>query len=128
MQTKVRYPMEDTVRSTHAVTGMAAGGLFASLLASSCCILPLALVSVGVSGSWMSTLTSLAPYQPYFVSAAVLLIGLGLRQAYKKPVACQPGTLCANPAAGRITKSVLWAGGALALAALGVDIVAPFFV
>jgi mercuric ion transport protein len=49
-----------TVRSR---TGwIAAGSLFGALAASSCCILPLVLFSLGISGAWISHFTALAPY------------------------------------------------------------------
>ena len=48
---------------------MAAGGLLGALAASSCCILPLAMFGLGVSGAWIGNLTQLAPYQPYFIAA-----------------------------------------------------------
>ena len=31
----------------------------------SCCVVPLALFALGVSGAWIANLTQLAPYQPY---------------------------------------------------------------
>jgi mercuric ion transport protein len=97
-------------------------------LASSCCILPLVLVSLGVGGTWMSFLTGLAPYQPYFLGVAALFIGAGLWRAYRKPEQCTPGSMCARPSAGRITKPVLWTGAALAVAAAGVDLLAPYLI
>jgi mercuric ion transport protein len=45
-------------------TALAAGGILAALGASSCCVLPFALFTLGVSGAWISNLTALAPYQP----------------------------------------------------------------
>ena len=45
----------------------AAGGVIGAVLASSCCIGPLLLLSVGVSGAWIGNLTALAPYQPLFL-------------------------------------------------------------
>ena len=39
---------------------MAAGGLLGALAASSCCILPLALFGLGVSGAWIGNFTRLA--------------------------------------------------------------------
>ncbi len=42
-----------------------AGGFLGALAASSCCILPLVLFSLGVSGAWIGNFTQLAPYQPY---------------------------------------------------------------
>jgi mercuric ion transport protein len=112
-----------------AATGsLAAGGLAAGLLASSCCILPLALVSLGVGGTWMSFLTGLAPYQPYFLGVAALFIGAGLWRAYRKPKQCAPGSMCAKPSSGRITKPVLWTGATLAVTAAGVNLLAPYLI
>ena len=39
----------------------AAGGILGALAASSCCILPLALFMLGISGAWIGNLTTLAP-------------------------------------------------------------------
>jgi mercuric ion transport protein len=111
-----------------ATGSLAAGGFAAGLLASSCCILPLILVSLGVGGTWMSLLTGLSPYQPYFLGLAALSIGTGLWRAYRKPKQCAPGSLCAKPSAGRITKPVLWTGATLAVAAAGVDLLAPYLI
>jgi mercuric ion transport protein len=44
----------------------AAGGLLGALAASSCCIVPLALFTLGVGGAWIGNLAALEPYQPYF--------------------------------------------------------------
>lgn len=100
---------------------LAAGGLATGLLAASCCILPLALVTAGIGGSWVARLTALAPYQPFFLGAAALMIGYGLWRAYRKPQVCVPGSLCVNPAAGRATKTILWIGAFIAASAFGVS-------
>lgn len=47
----------------------------AALGASACCTIPLALVSVGVSGAWISGLTVLAPYRWIFVTIALGALG-----------------------------------------------------
>jgi mercuric ion transport protein len=111
-----------------AAGSLAAGGFAAGLLASSCCILPLILVSLGIGGTWMSFLTGLAPYQPYFLGVAAISIGAGLWRAYRKPAQCAPGSMCARPSAGRFTKPVLWTGAALAITAAGADLLAPYFI
>jgi mercuric ion transport protein len=100
---------------------LAAGSLATGLLASSCCILPLALVTAGLGGSWVAQLTALAPYQPFFLGAAALTTGYGFWRAYRKPQVCVPGSLCANPAAGRVTKTILWIGAVIAVSAFGVS-------
>jgi mercuric ion transport protein len=55
-----------------------AGGL-AALLASTCCLGPLVLVGVGVSGAWISNLAALEPYRPVFIAAA--LVALSIRSS-----------------------------------------------
>ena len=51
---------------------LAAGGVIGALAASSCCIVPLVLFAIGVSGARIANLTQLAPYQPYFIAAISL--------------------------------------------------------
>lgn len=108
--------------------GMLAGlGMLGAILASSCCILPLILVTLGISGAWIRNLTALEPYKPYFGAAALLFIGLGFWQVYfrAKP-ACVDGTYCARPNSLRLTKVVLWAAAVLVALALSVNWWAPF--
>src|SRR3546814_16397700 len=42
----------------------ATGGVLGAIAALSCCIMPLALFALGISGAWIANLTALAPYQP----------------------------------------------------------------
>ena len=42
-------------------TGTLITGGFAGILASACCVGPLVLVSLGLGGAWVSTLTVLEP-------------------------------------------------------------------
>ena len=49
--------------------------LGAAVGASACCTVPLALVSLGVGGAWISGLTALAPYRWMFVMIAVGALG-----------------------------------------------------
>ena len=55
----------------------ATGGLLSAVAASSCCMLPLLLFTLGASGPWIGTLVRLAPYQPYFIAVAVACLGWG---------------------------------------------------
>lgn len=103
---------------------LAASGLVVGLLASSCCLLPLLLLSVGISGAWIAQLTALAPYQPLFLGAAVTALGLGFWRAYRRQD-CAVGSLCETPAATRTTKTLLWLGVVAVLAAMSVNIIVP---
>lgn len=103
---------------------LAAGGLIGALLASSCCVLPLLFASLGISGAWIGQLTALSPYQPYFMGAALAFLGAGFWQAYRrKPEVCLPGSLCAKPQSGPVTKSILWIGAVFVIAILAINLV-----
>jgi len=106
---------------------MAAGGVFGALAASSCCILPLVLFSLGISGAWIGNLTALYPYKPYFVTITLLFLAAGFYLTYRKPkVACASGSYCATAAAGRMLKISLWGATVLVIAALAFPYAAPY--
>jgi mercuric ion transport protein len=107
---------------------LAAGSLIGAMLASSCCIVPLVLLTLGVSGAWISNLTALAPYQPLFLLATFGFLGAGFWKVYRKPKAeCAEGSYCASPASDRVAKAALWSATALVLAALGINLLGPLF-
>src|SRR5881392_2364400 len=84
---------------------LAAGGLLGALAASSCCILPLILFSLGVSGAWIGNFTQLAPYQPYFIAATICFLGYGYWLVYRSSkLACADGEVCARPLPNRLVK------------------------
>lgn len=104
---------------------IAAGGIFGALAASSCCILPLVLFSLGISGAWISHLTALAPYKPYFIAGTLGLLGYGYVLVYvRSRRACADGS-CARLLPNRLIRSSLWIATALVIAALGFDYLAP---
>ncbi len=106
----------------------AAGGVLGALLASSCCIVPLALISLGVSGAWIGSLTALEPYKPIFIGVAIIFLAGGFWQIYfKKPEPCEDGTICARPETSRMTKAALWFATVLVLLAITIDLWAPLF-
>ena len=106
---------------------VAAGGILGAIAASSCCILPLVLFSLGASGAWIGQLTSLAPYQPIFVAVTVGFLGYGYWLVYRRPkAACAEQAACANPSPNRLVKSALWAATALVMAAFSFNYWAPY--
>ena len=104
---------------------VAAGGLLGAVAASSCCILPLALFSLGVSGAWIGNLTKLAPYQPVFAAVTLALLGYGYYLVYRGPPECAEGDACARPLPNRRVKIALWSATALIAAALAFPYAAP---
>lgn len=102
--------------------------LAGAVLASSCCVLPLVLVLVGLGGTWIASLTALAPYKPLFLAGTALALGAGFWAAHgRSEPACAPGTLCARPQSRRLTRTALWAATVLALLAATADYWAPWF-
>ncbi|HEY2533330.1 MAG TPA: mercuric transporter MerT family protein [Xanthobacteraceae bacterium] len=105
---------------------LAAGGVLGAFAASSCCILPLVLFSLGVGGAWIGNLTSLAPYQPCFIAATLGFLGAGYWLVYRDSQrACADGEIC-GPSPNRLVKSALVVATVVVLAALGFDFLAPF--
>ena len=107
---------------------LAFGGLLGALAAASCCIMPLVLFGLGVSGAWISNLTRLAPYQPIFITASLACLGAGawLTQRESKR-ACAEGEACARPLPDRWVKAALIVAALLVLAAISFDFLGPLF-
>jgi mercuric ion transport protein len=101
---------------------LATGGMVGALLASSCCVIPLVLVSVGISGAWIGKLTALEPYSPIFAAVALLCIGLGFGHVFFR----QSGA-CGTRRFVRVTKALLWLAAVLTLIALTTGWWAPLF-
>ncbi|PYV68093.1 MAG: mercuric ion transporter MerT [Acidobacteria bacterium] len=107
-------------------TALFAGGL-AAILASTCCLGPLILISLGFSGAWIGNLTVLEPYRPFFIVAAVLALSFAGRQIFRPAHPCNPGEVCALPRARGVYKSLFWSCAILVLVALVYPYVARFF-
>lgn len=107
---------------------IAAGALIGAGLASACCIVPLALVSLGISGAWIANLTAFEPYKPYVGAVTLAILGFGFWHVYFKPKPpCADGSYCARPQSARVTKTVLWIGLVIVIAALTLNWWAPWF-
>ena len=105
---------------------LALGGL-AAILASTCCLGPLLLVGLGVSGAWIGNLTALEPYRPFFVGAALLALAFAYRRIFRRARACAPGEVCALPQVRSAYKVIFWVVIVLVLVALLFPYVLPLF-
>ena len=106
---------------------VAAGGLLGALAASSCCLLPLVLFFLGVSGAWIGNLTRLAPYHPYFIVVTALCLVAGYWLVYRSGTrTCVESGACALPLQRGVVKGCLVIATALVAAALGLDFFANF--
>jgi mercuric ion transport protein len=107
-------------------TALFAGGI-AAVLASACCLGPLLLVTVGVSGAWIGNLTRLEPYRPLFIVVALVALVFAWRNIYRPLQACRPGDVCALPQTRRLYRVLFWASAALTLLALVYPYFAKYF-
>lgn len=98
----------------------------AALLASTCCLGPLVLITLGVSGAWIGNLTALEPYRPIFVSVALVALFFAWRRIWRPAPVCAPGNICAMPQVKRIYKLLFGAVSGLTLSALVFPYVAPW--
>ncbi len=103
-----------------------AGGV-AAILASTCCLGPLLLVMLGVSGAWIGKLRVMEPYSHYFLALALVSMFFAYRRIYRPAQNCKPGEVCAIPQVQVAYKIIFWLVAALIVVALGYPFVVPYF-
>lgn len=119
-------PTFDAGNNTDKSKLIAAGGILGAFGASACCILPMVLFSLGISGAWIGQLTALSPYQPIFLAATIGILGYGYWLVYRKPKsACAEGDACARPLPNLLVKGSLWFATALVLLAFAWPYIIP---
>jgi mercuric ion transport protein len=124
MTVKAHRPTETIGQAPRA---LAIGALLAALAAASCCIVPVVLFGLGISGAWIANLTQLAPYKPLFVAAALASVGGGywlMRRTSQR--ACTDDAACARPLPTKIVTFIFIAAMVIVLAAFGFDYLAPY--
>lgn len=120
-----QYPQNN--RSSSVGRGALLTGGLVAILASTCCLGPLVLLTLGVSGAWISQLTLLEPYQPLFISAAIVALFFAYRRIWRPATDCAPGQVCELPSANRSYKLIFWIVVGLVILALGFPLIAPWF-
>lgn len=116
-----------TIDGTGGGRGALLAGGLAAILASTCCLGPLLLITLGVSGAWISNLTLLEPYRPFFISVALVALFFAYRRIWRPVAACAPGQVCALPQVKRSYQAWFWIVVALVIVALGFPLIAPWF-
>lgn len=101
--------------------------VLAAIGASVCCVGPLVLLALGISGAWVSNLTAIEPYRPFFIGLTLLFLGLSFRKLYLMPQVCTPGTPCANPKTRQRQRLLFWVVALLLMGLLAVPLFAPLF-
>jgi mercuric ion transport protein len=108
-------------RERRFVRWTTAGGIVAALgVCAACCLLPFALIAVGVAGAWISILDAARPYKWYFVVTTIALLTYGFYAVYRKR---QDRCSSCDPGAG--VRFGLWAGVVLSLSGIAFEYFEP---
>ena len=99
----------------------------AAMGASLCCVAPLVLVSVGIGGAWIATLTRFEPLRPFLIGITLTLLALAWHKLYRQPAACAPDKRCADPAVLRRQRLVFCVVATVVLLLLAFPWFAPLF-
>lgn len=94
-------------KSKSPLSLLAAGSVFAAVIASLCCILPIVFALTGFSILGASALFD--AWRPYLLGLTFGLLGLGFYFAYRPAKEqCAPGSACAMPNTRRSGRLMLW--------------------
>jgi mercuric ion transport protein len=95
---------------------------------TSCCILPLVLVSFGITGVFLGQMASLYQYKWITLSISALFLAYGMWKAYRpiSDVNCADGT-CARPINRTLMRSFLWVAAFVMAVAIAFPYIAPYF-
>lgn len=85
------------------------GAAVAVIGASVCCVVPLVLVLMGISGAWIANLTALDVWRPWFSAATILCVGAAFWSLYGPRSRCLSDGECVDPRVLRRRQRWLWA-------------------
>jgi mercuric ion transport protein len=85
------------------------------------------LLTLGVSGAWIGSLTALEPYRPIFIGLTVLFLAGAFHRLYLARQVCTPGSACANPRTLKRQRVIFWIVAILVLGLIAIPWLAPLF-
>lgn len=84
------------------------GAATAAVGASVCCVVPLVLVLMGISGAWIANLTALDAWRPWFSATTLVCLGWAFWTLYRPASRCGADGACIDPVQLRRRRSWLW--------------------
>jgi mercuric ion transport protein len=106
--------------------GTLIGSIIAGIAASACCLGPLVLLTLGISGSWISNLSAMEPLRPYFIGMTLIFLGLAFRKLYSQPQSCAVDAPCATPSNLHKQRIVFWVVSAVVLIVMSFPWYGPY--
>jgi mercuric ion transport protein len=101
----------------------------AALLASGCCVAPLALALAGISGAWIGQMHRIEPYSPWLLGLSFGALAVAAWRLYRRPGtddACAIEDVACRRTRGA-ARRWFWVVVVLALVPLATPLVAPWF-
>tara|TARA_B100000749_G_scaffold278647_1_gene269762 strand:+ start:338 stop:688 length:351 start_codon:yes stop_codon:yes gene_type:complete len=96
------------MKNTTWTKGSLIGAIIAAVIASLCCIGPLFLLTIGLGGAWVSTLTQLDYLRPIGIIITVIFLILAFWKLYITSKHCSIDKSCASPQILRIQRIIFW--------------------
>lgn len=118
------------VKSTEKPKWGLIAAITAAIGASICCLGPLILVGLGVSGAWIGNLSAFEKYRPLFMLITSGFLAFTFYKVYFKPEkdCSETDSSCTNPKADKINKIVLWSVTVVVVGMLISPNIIPFLV
>jgi len=104
-----------TTRPAKSPRLMVLGAGVAAIGASVCCVLPLLLVLMGISGAWIANLTALDAWRPWFSGVTLICLALAFWNLYGPASRCRRDGVCVDLRV--LSRRRRWLWGATALIA-----------
>jgi mercuric ion transport protein len=108
-------------------SGFLAAGILAAFGASICCIGPIVLLALGISGAWIGSFGVLESYRPIFIGLTLFFLGFAFYRLYSAPRTCAPGSDCADRRTLKNRQLSFWIVALLALGLVAIPWFAPLF-
>lgn len=100
------------------------GASLAAIGASVCCVVPLALVLLGVSGAWIANLTALDAWRPWFSAATLACLAWAHWSLYGPGSRCRTDGVCVDLGVLRRRRHWLW----IATVVIALLLLFPYYV
>ena len=107
-QSTPRADAESSEIKQSLTKGSLVAGLITGITASTCCAGPFLLLTLGISGSWISNFSLLEPLRPWLIGLTLVFLGLAFRKLYLLPNACATDAPCATAATLHKQRIVFW--------------------
>ena len=96
----------------------------AAIGASVCCVVPLVLVLLGISGAWIANLTALDAWRPWFSFATLACLAWAFWSLYGPASRCRTDGACVDPGVLRRGRRWLW----IATAVIALLLLFPYYI